>query len=317
MVTTAASRLRSTPEPRVMRRHLAVVAAALFVAILAACGSADTPPPAPAPQAAAPTPVPLTTPVPLILEDSVDVEGHSIGYACAGEGSPTVVFDASFGQPGVSWLPVQSIMPFNIRTCVYDRAGVGASQPGPLPRNSQRIATELHSLLENARIEPPYVLVGDFFGALNVRMYASQYPDEVAGMVFVDGIHPDWESRILDYLTPDQREKFINFVNGNSEGIDILENSLLVGKTGPFDDLPIYVLSRSLPPKEYSNYYGIDLTMEVTIQLEKLWQELQADLAGLSTNSSHMNIMSDFDLIDAQPEMIRDAIVQLVEQTRR
>ena len=72
-----------------------------------------------------------------------------------------------------------------------------------------------------------------------------------------------------------------------------------------------------MPPKEYSKYYGIDLTMEVMLSLEKLWQELQADLAGLSTNSSHMNVMSDFALIDAQPEMIRDAIVQVVEQTRR
>ena len=308
---------RHMQERRTVCRHLAVATVAFVVTMLAACGGDDTPPPAPAPQAAAPTSVPLTTPVPRIPVDSVDVGGHSIRYACEGEGSPTVVFDATFGAPGVSWLPVQSIMPFNIRTCVYDRAGVGVSEPGPLPRNSQRIATELHTLLENAGIEPPYVLVGSFFGGLNVRMYASQYPDEVAGMVFVDGIHPDWESRILHYLTPDQKEAFIRFVNGNSEGIDIFENNSLVRETGPFGDLPIYVLSRSMPPKEYSKYYGIDLTMEVMLKLEKLWQELQADLAGLSTNSNHMNVMSDFALIDAQPEMIRDAIVQVVEQARR
>ena len=90
-----------------------------------------------------------------------------------------------------------------------------------------------------------------------------------------------------------------------------------MGETGPFGDLPIYVLSRSLPPGEYSNYYGIDLTMEVTLRLEKLWQELQADLAGLFSNSNHMNVMSDVELIEAQPEMIRDAIVQVVEQARR
>jgi pimeloyl-ACP methyl ester carboxylesterase len=62
-----------------------------------------------------------------------------------------------------------------------------------MPRTSRQIVKELHALILDARVEGPYVLVGHSFGTFTVRLYASTYPDEVAGMVLVDPIHPsDW-----------------------------------------------------------------------------------------------------------------------------
>ena len=75
--------------------------------------------------------------------------------------------------------------------CTYDRAGTGWSEPGREPRDPQQIARELHTLLGNARIDGPYVLVGQSFGGLYVRMYAARFPKEVEGMVLVDASHPD------------------------------------------------------------------------------------------------------------------------------
>ena len=300
------------------RRGLAfTVIFAIVVIALAACGGADPVPPTPVPPVPTATSVPLTTPVPLVTNDRVDVGGYLIRYSCKGEGSPTVVFDSSFGQPGFQWAPVRSVMPSNIRACVYDRAGIGVSEPGPEPRNSLQIARELHTLLQNAEIDPPFVLVGIFFGTLNIRAYASMYPDEVIGMVFVDGIHPDWESRVLEQVSPEQREEFLQFINNNPENIDILENNALVKDTGPFGDMPLAVLSRSKPPSDFNRYYGIDIEEEVALNLEKIWQELQVELAALSSQSTHLNLNSDFRLIAGQPELIRDTIMDVVEKARQ
>jgi pimeloyl-ACP methyl ester carboxylesterase len=86
---------------------------------------------------------------------------------------------------------VQRLLEGDTRVCSYDRAGYGWSDPGPRPRDSLRIVTELRSLLEKAGIEPPYVLVGHSFGGLNMRLFSSTYADEVAGLVLVEASHPE------------------------------------------------------------------------------------------------------------------------------
>lgn len=130
----------------------------------------------------------------------VDVGGHRLHFYSMGEGQPTVVLDS--GLPGTcsSWALVQpEVAPF-ARVCSYDRAGLGWSDPGPRPRTSQQIVAELHTLLRGAGVEPPYVLVGHSFGSFTARLFASQYPDEVAGMVLVDPISTrEWLG-----MTPEQ-----------------------------------------------------------------------------------------------------------------
>src|SRR5258708_20508396 len=74
--------------------------------------------------------------------------------------------------------------------CSYDRAGLGWSDAGPMPRSSRQIVEELRALLFHARVEGPFVLVGHSFGTFTVRLYASTYPGD---MVLVDPIHPsEW-----------------------------------------------------------------------------------------------------------------------------
>jgi pimeloyl-ACP methyl ester carboxylesterase len=120
----------------------------------------------------------------------VDVGGHRLHIHCTGaplsDDTPTVVMDAGLGGWSLDWAWVQPGVAEFARTCVYDRAGYAWSDPGPTPRDSRQVAAELHALLVNAEVSPPYVLVGQSFGGLNVRLYAIQHPDEVAGVVLVD-----------------------------------------------------------------------------------------------------------------------------------
>lgn len=129
----------------------------------------------------------------------VDVGGYRLHIHCSGpEGAsgPTVVMDAGIGECSLGWGLVQPEIAKFARVCTYDRAGLGWSDPAPTPRTSRQIVSDLHALLTNAGIGPPYVMVGHSFGGLNVRLYASQFPEEVAGMVLVDSAHEDYPIRL-------------------------------------------------------------------------------------------------------------------------
>ncbi len=128
---------------------------------------------------------------------SVDVGGFRLNINCTGAGGPAVILDSGMGVPAVGWDLVQPDVQKFTQVCSYDRAGYGWSDPGPLPRTSRQIARELHTLLHNAGVPPPYILVGHSFGGFNVRVYCGLYPNEVAGMVLVDSSQEDPEA-----LTP-------------------------------------------------------------------------------------------------------------------
>jgi pimeloyl-ACP methyl ester carboxylesterase len=130
----------------------------------------------------------------------VDVGGHRLHLHCVGEGSPTVVLDAGLGAFSLDWGAVQPQVATSTRVCAYDRAGLGWSEPGPLPRSPQQFADELHLLLTNAGVEGPYVLVVHSISGKTARLFASQHPNEVAGMVLVDARHES----VDEHVTPEQ-----------------------------------------------------------------------------------------------------------------
>ncbi len=123
----------------------------------------------------------------------VDLGSHRLHILAMGEGSPAVVMDSGLPGSVLSWCRVQPEVARFARAVSYDRAGLGWSDAGPLPRTAARIVEELHALLERARIPPPYVLVGHSFGGLTMRLFAARYPREMDGMVLVDPIGPrEW-----------------------------------------------------------------------------------------------------------------------------
>ena len=114
------------------------------------------------------------------------VNGHQMHLYCTGEGSPTVILEAGGYAESLWWYRVQVQLAEHMQVCAYDRAGLGWSEPGPAPRDPVTIVGELHTLLSEAEIEPPYVLTGHSFGAILVRIFADQYPEDVDGLVLVD-----------------------------------------------------------------------------------------------------------------------------------
>ena len=120
----------------------------------------------------------------------IDVGGHRLHLHCTGSGSPTVVLEPGLGEAswGMAW--IAPAVARDTRVCVYDRAGRGWSDATDGPQDAVQTATDLHTLLDRARIPGPYVLAGHSFGGLYVLTFAATYPNQVAGLVLVDSTAP-------------------------------------------------------------------------------------------------------------------------------
>lgn len=315
---------------RTGRRWLAL----LFLMLLAACGSpamADrTPatlapaatavpdaPLAPASETAAPAPVTLapaaSAPTPENGARMVDVGGRALWIECQGQGSPTVILEGGLGVYSGTWNQVMPQVAAFTRVCRFDRAGLGQSQPGPLPRTSRVMTADLHALLQNGRIPGPYVLVGQSLAGLNIHLYASAYPQEVAGLVFVDAIHPDLDGRIEQILSPKQTQDRRADLELNQEHIrftDILSSEAQVKAAGPVPDAPLIAIRHGLPfdaPPDWPS-----------AAVEKLWAELQADLARLTPQGKLIVAEHSHHRIEeSEPAVVSAAIHDVVDAARK
>jgi pimeloyl-ACP methyl ester carboxylesterase len=133
----------------------------------------------------------------------IDVGGFRLHIHCSGQGCPSIVLDAALGGSSLSWSLVQPELARLSHVCSYDRAGFGWSDAGPKPRTAGRIADELRTLLERARVPPPYLLVGHSFGGLVALIFAHRFRGETAGMVLVDPAHAE------DWVRPAPKEQVL------------------------------------------------------------------------------------------------------------
>ena len=116
---------------------------------------------------------------------------HRLHYRCEGTGTPAVILDAGIGASSLTWSRVQPAIAKATRVCSYDRAGLAWSEAASSARSIDALVSELRLLLERVGVPPPYVLVGHSFGGLIIRGFARAHPAEVAGLVFVDPLHPE------------------------------------------------------------------------------------------------------------------------------
>jgi pimeloyl-ACP methyl ester carboxylesterase len=265
----------------------------------------------------------------------VDVGGFRLNISCVGTDSPTVVIDVGWGDTSSSWSSwVQPEVAKTTRVCTYDRAGIGFSEAGPLPRSAKQFAQELHTLLHKGEVPGPYVVLGHSMGGLTARVFAHDYAGEVAGVVLIESMSPssakpsasgtseaspqdDGQSTVDWLLTLPARIGLVRLLSGPSsastaftvtprasqtvidEGRGMPAGLAQAGAVKSLGSVPLIVLSR-----------GPDQDQD--------WQKMQTEMLQLSANSKQLfaeksghNVQFD------QPEAAVGAIVQMVEQIRR
>ncbi|MDR0267804.1 alpha/beta hydrolase [Paenibacillus sp.] len=133
------------------------------------------------------------------------INSHDIHLYGTGKGESTIVFIAGSGTPSAltDFYYLQSQLQPYARTISYDHAGFGWSETTNIPRTIDTVAEELHELLHKAGEKAPYILVGHSLASLEALRYAQKYPDEVNGILLLDGGSPEYyaqDSEMRSYV---------------------------------------------------------------------------------------------------------------------
>jgi len=181
------------------------------------------------------------------IDAMVDIGGRKLHLVCDGSGSPTVILEAGLTGDNRTWDAILPEVASKTRVCAYDRANIEPSESAPPPRTARDVVADLHALVGAGKVDPPYVLVGFSFGGLVSQLYASTYPDDVAGLVLVESNHPDEVEQFEAELTSAQIKRDRQEANANPEGVDLFASFEQVQDAPKLPDRPLVVITAGKP----------------------------------------------------------------------
>ena len=248
-------------------------------------------------------------------------DGRDLFLRCAGEGSPTIILEAGGQDDSDTWGPADGRPFFDqlqqlTRTCAYDRANMGRSDPAPGPRYAQDSADDLAALLATAEVPGPYLLIGSSWGGIIVAGYAADHPEDVAGMVLLDAAYPSTDPGMdatHANLPPEEwaaivaAEKWDN--PQNREHMDIPTSiGPIATKMDRIPDVPITAVTATLssdcPPA-----WPCEEILRDEAVLQAQWAELSPYGRQVFVATGHVTYVED-------PEAIVEIITDTLEEIR-
>ncbi len=270
-------------------------------------------------------------------------DGRKMYLKCSGRGSPTVVLVGGLRASADDWSMSNKSTPAVFpkvakftRVCAWDRPGTpvgenpSRSDPVLQPTTAKDAVADLHALLSAAGEAGPYVLVGHSYGGLIVRLYASTYPKEVAGLVLIDTL----SEGLQDAETPEQWAIQRKLIEGEVresvalyaalERVDVDRSFNQIRAAPPLRSIPLVVLSADRPwgPQVPSMIAAGKLSADIPpgfgYVTDAAQKKAQERLAKLVSNEKHItNTNSGHEIHKEQPQLVIDAIREVVEAVRR
>ncbi|HEX4824027.1 MAG TPA: alpha/beta fold hydrolase [Candidatus Polarisedimenticolaceae bacterium] len=250
----------------------------------------------------------------------VDVGGYRLDTLRAGAGAPAIVLVGGLGNELETWSQITPAAAELSTVVAYSRAGIGRSEPGPHDFTLHAAVAELHALLARLQVKPPYVLVGASFGGLIVRLYTSEYPAEVAGLVLIDATHEQQVQRWgkLDGTYPAAFRSFFEEKLKTLKGAEAAETreTMRIQAAGavegmkPLPDIPIAVLtSMKVDPNPQ--------TVNQTAAGHEAWRAMHDEWFRQSRNGEHIETTrSGHHIQDDEPQLVLGAIRFVVDRVR-
>lgn len=218
-------------------------------------------------------------------------------------GKPTVVMDAGYGDYSKAWDSIISDISRLTEVLIYDRAGLGKSEKSSNSRTSCEMIKELNELLYRVNIKPPFILVGHSFGGVNARLYATEYPEEVGGLILIDSTPEDYREKFLPTMSIEFQEAYNKqFVyEGNYD--EFMASLKQVKETRRKLNVPLIVLSAG-NKAHYSE------------ESQELWNEMQKEILEISSNAEFIIAKNSAHYIqNDEPNVVIQAIERLIEKS--
>lgn len=224
----------------------------------------------------------------LHVAETVPFDGYQLTVRDYGSGSPTVIIEAGLACDKDLYTQLQFDLAKETRVIVYDHPGIGESTPRDQPRTLPNYAQELQALITKKQLKPPFILVGHSLGGHIIRYYTNLYPEDVAGLVFIDHPHEDWFRHIRRTWVPAEQERYFKWwrpegstYKGTAlkELVTYEENCDLVRGIYPPSNIPVLMFTGS------ADMHYEPAAME---RDRKEWASLQASIIAGSTDKKHV-----------------------------
>jgi len=252
------------------------------------------------------------------VESLVQVGKYRLNFRVIEGGEPTVLLEAGGGMDSREWNKIAAeLAPKTGATIVsYDRAGFGKSDLPETPQDMREEVGWLWRGLQELQRDKNLILVGHSFGGWMIRLFASEHPEVVRGMVFVDPFTNEFVDMMgVKYLDNHPMAGKIPFDTSEPEKLTKLQRALvrMVGdglgpkmeimrKTSIPSRIPVVVITSGLPflPKP---------------EEQKAWrqshEQLTASIEGASLvvaeKSGHMVPVN-------QPDLIIEAVMGVIHK---
>jgi len=250
----------------------------------------------------------------------VTFDNYNLHVIENGTGEPVVIFEGGLNCTTYSYDMLRIPVSKFTRTISYDHAGIGYSTESPDQRTLPVYVNELRRLLEKEMLPPPYILVGHSIGGFIVRYFAHLYPDEVAGLVFIDMPPDEWFNYIRTTHSPEDVQTFNRIfdpaITVFYEGVAKKELEMYEHNTELLKDIkiPPHISVRMLTSIRFdeftkrNGYKPDDMAV---------WAQMQSEeLKGVHDATQIITEKSGHYLQKTEPELIVDAVKELVEKYR-
>ena len=237
-----------------------------------------------------------------MVGEKVSINGTDLYYEHIANSNDklTIVFESGYGWDLNNWNPIRDEVSKFANIFMYDRDGVGKSAKSNQPKHSIKIIENLRSMLQKRDIKTPYVLIGHSFGGLNVRLYASKYPEDVVGVILLDSVHEDQNKKMVSFFTKKIQEEYLGQFTVEASRSEF-EESLEQVRGTSLGNIPLIVMTGGTQ-------------LHYTTESMNVWMEFQKDLANLSSNSIHLIVKEAGHAIHIDhPQPVIKAIIKMME----
>jgi len=243
-------------------------------------------------------------------------------YEIFGYGDNTIVIELGIGCLWYDWLNVIDILKKDFRILVYHRLGYGKSSEPHCERTTRNIASELHSLLVQLKIDK-FIMIGHSFGGLCTIQFSKMYPEMLKAVMLIDSTSFNWkklyelDNPILnDIISIEKMSK-----NYLKEGKMIIGNEFGnfeasandIKSIVEFPNIPLVVIARD---KDVSveAFVKFDIPREEAVRYENVWRELQIGLSKLSPQGKLVIADgSDHEVYIDKPDVLISCLNELIQ----
>lgn len=251
----------------------------------------------------------------------------------------TVILDAGLSCCSIDWYYIQPQVSEFSKVISFDRAGYGWSSSVKGKYTSENVVEDLIKVLEKLNAKPPYVLVGHSFGGLNMRLFASKYPEKVAALILIDSVHEkrylssEWDEERknihkknlrlfrLGYITsslgiprllkqpvgrkrlPEPYQKYINYIGYSQKTFEAVYKEFFYSEESAFQLKDSKPLNKELP-----------ITVLSSNNNDASWVEHQNILSNLTNNTVQIKTEDGHSIHLENPEIVIDTIKEVINE---